>query len=274
MIITMTEMWHNRLTGIALIVVALAVTGCGRRAIDRNRPAGMAFDSIVVDTVAMLTADKNSPRCIIKLNVKTAKGEHAALINDSILRSGILTPDYLSLSTMKMTPKHAVDSFLTMYIKDYKRFYTQVYRQENNKEYAQLAYNLTTHVRGGKDGVTLYIAELDNAYGGQSTQYTIVKNIDERTGHLLRLSDVFVPGYEEALGEAILERLCEMTGKDKETLKEDRYFAAGHVYATENFLLEDHCITFVYVTGEIADREKGEIRIDVYYSDIKGILKN
>ena len=266
-------MWHSKLVNIMLVVFTLVMASCGKRAVDKNRPAGIPFDSIVVDTVVPLAESKDAPRCIIKLNVKIAQGKNSTLINDSILRCGILMPDYLSLSTMRMTPQHAVDSFLTMYIKDYKEFYTQVFRQEDNKEYAMLSYNLNTRVRGGKDGITLYIAELDNTYGGQSTQFTIVKNIDERTGRLLKLSDVFVPGYESALGETIVKRLCEMFGKDEKTLMDERFFANGPVYATDNFLLEDNCITFVYVTGEIADREKGEIRVDIDYSDIDELMK-
>ena len=44
------------------------------------------------------------------------------------------------------------------------------------------------------------------------------------------------------------------------------------VYAPNNFKLGDRYITFIYMPSEIADREKGEIAVDVKYSAIKSLL--
>ena len=61
--------------------------------------------------------------------------------------------------------------------------------------------------------------------------------------------------------------------KTPEGLREAGFFVNIEAYAPNNFILGDKVITFVYVAGEIADRSKGEIQVEVKYSDVKDLLK-
>ena len=91
---------------------------------------------------------------------------------------------------------------------------------------------------------------------------------------LLGLDDVFVPGATKGLEEAITAKLVKQTdSKSIKGLHEAGFFVNSDVYPTGNFILGDKSITFVYVAGEIADREKGEIQVEVNYSDIKNLMK-
>ena len=58
-----------------------------------------------------------------------------------------------------------------------------------------------------------------------------------------------------------------------EELRAAGFFNGIDIYPTSNFLLGQNAITFVYVAGEIADREKGEIQVEVKYSKVKHLLK-
>ena len=61
--------------------------------------------------------------------------------------------------------------------------------------------------------------------------------------------------------------------KSVDALQQAGFFVNSTPYPTENFILKDNGITFVYVTGEIADRSKGEIQVEVKNSAIKPLFK-
>jgi hypothetical protein len=58
-----------------------------------------------------------------------------------------------------------------------------------------------------------------------------------------------------------------------EQLQASEMFVNTPPYATGNFILDDNSITFVYVAGEIASKEKGEIRVELKNSAINNLLK-
>lgn len=262
----------RQFTAIMFLILVTALTCC-KDSNHTQHPSGIEFDSIAIDTVATLTSDMNAPQCILKLDIKIAKGEHARQINDSLIRSGILVPDYLSLTTMSLSPKEAVDSFVKRYINEYREFYTPIFQKETNKAYGQQFFEVTTKTQGGKEGITNYIANISIISGEQNTEYTLVKNIDERSGKILSLSDILDDGSESAVGAVILKQLGKQEDKSTDDLLQEGFFASRDAYPSHNFLLNENSITFIYISGEIANRLKGEIHVDVEYSDLKKWLK-
>ena len=102
---------------------------------------------------------------------------------------------------------------------------------------------------------------------------TIVKNINAETGKILKLSDVFVPGYEQGLEDLIVEKLCKQYEvKDLKGLQEKGLFVGIDPYVTENFILDDGEITFIYCDSEIAPHAMGEIKVELDEKDMKHIL--
>ena len=259
-------------TWVILLALAITLSNC-KDHVKTRRQAGLEFDSISIDTAITLTGDKNAPICALKLDLKMAKGSHADQINDSLLRSGLLVPDYLSLSNMKLTPKEAIDSFITCYFNDYREFYAPIYQKEANKAYGQQLFEVTTSVQGGKEGVTNYIANISIISGEQHTEYTLVKNIEEKSGRLLTLNDIFIKGHDKEIGETILKALANQEGMDTEELLGEGFFASGDAYPSKNFILDDDGITFIYISGEIANRLKGEIQVFVKYSKLHKWMK-
>lgn len=71
----------------AFIIAALS--SCGGQSKGSSDADSLVFDSIVVDTVAMLNGDNDSVRCEIKMNIMYAVGANADAVNDSIMNSGI-----------------------------------------------------------------------------------------------------------------------------------------------------------------------------------------
>ena len=103
---------------------------------------------------------------------------------------------------------------------------------------------------------------------------TIVKNIELKSGRILKPEDFFVAGYEQPLTELIIEELCKKEGvASLKELQGNGIFADIEPYATDNFIVGDGDMTFIYVDSEIAPHEKGEITIKLTDSQLNQLLK-
>lgn len=235
---------------------------------------GMEFDSIVVDTVAALGKSDGAPKCHVRLNIQYAKGEKAQRFNDTLMRSGILAPDYFSLSNEKLSVKTMIDSFVCRYVSDYLRDYGTLYRADTeHADSYRCDFIVNTSTQNGGDGLLNYVANLYTYGGGaHGIRQTIVKNFDTKTGHLLSLGDVFID--DAVLKDLIVEKLIKKF--DVETfdeLREKFVFADGQVYVPDNFILTDDNVTFIYCEDEIAPHEMGEIRVEFDRDDLKSYMR-
>ncbi|MBR5687591.1 MAG: DUF3298 domain-containing protein [Prevotella sp.] len=249
----------RKLPGI-IVVLMLLLVGCGGK--KTLADYDLSFDSIVVDTVVALNKNANSPKCIIHLNLKTIIGPNSEMINDSVLRGGVLPADYLSLTNEKIAPRTAVDSFIKRYITDYRTFYGKVYEEEPTEGTATLSYSVDTEIRIEKDGIVNYIAHITNKAGAEETVFTLVLNIDAETGQTIHLWNLYDAEELDELGKDLARQLAkDLSLSDTIALREQGYFVHTDFYAPENYLISDEGVTFIYVPGEITVREKGEVRI-------------
>lgn len=254
----------------------LSLLACGNDNKNTANIDGLAFDSVVVDTTASLTKEKGSPQCHVRLNVQYAKGENERKINQTILHSSTVLPDYFFIGHKAMDIPTATKTFVNRLVEDYIQDYGKLYRQdkEHSASY-NYDYVVNTSTRNGDDGILIYEARIYTFGGGPyGTNQTVVQNINVKTGEPVKLSNIFVPGYEKTLEEIILDKVLErFKAKDIEALRKQYIFADGRVYASENFMLDKDKITFIYCESEIAPHETGEIRIEVKKSEMKDILK-
>ncbi len=264
-----------------ITLLSVILTGVISSCVGENKKGSHAvkgnditFDSVVVDTVAFLLDKKDSPYCSLRISMQYAKGKNADAINNSILRCGILAPDYFSLTDRKLDIKHAVDSFVTTYIADYKESYGDIYKQEPENKSLNTSYNITAKANVEKEGLIAYTADIVRFDGGMhDIEQTIVRNIDIATGKVLMLKDVFVKGSERRLSEAIVKQLAEDKNMEGiEELNKQFIFAGIEPYASENFILGEDDITFIYCSDEIAPHALGEIRVVIPYNDVKELM--
>jgi hypothetical protein len=113
-------------------------------------------------------------------------------------------------------------------------------------------------------------------YGGgeHSVTSTIAKNIEVNTGKVITAADVFAEGFEQPLADLIVKKLCKL--QDVKTLKELQekgFFVDIEPYASDNFILGDGEITFIYVDSEIAPHEAGEIRVTLNDDELESVVK-
>jgi hypothetical protein len=258
-------------------MTALLIMGCGGKKSSTAKIKGIEMDSVKADSVLALEENPNSPTCKISISMQYVKGDNANKINNAIIRSGLLIPEYFSLSDEKMTMKQAVDSFISTYMRDYKTEYGKLYREDKgHPEAFNCEYSVRTCSQSKVKNVLTYIAEVYTFGGGaHGISQTIVKNFDVKSGRLLSLNDFFRDGYEEDLKDIITEKIAKKFGvKDLDALASEKsIFADKHVYVPNNFIPADDKITFIYCSDEIAPHSFGEIRIDIDKSDIKRLLK-
>lgn len=259
----------------AILTTIILLTGsCKHQSVVEK--LGLQFDTIHIESTTQLVDSGVSPHCQVNIDLIVVKGDEYRQLTDSLLRSGVLQPDYLSLTSRSFTPREALDTFVIRYATDYREFYGGLLTEdatEADSACLSLTYQLTTEIEEGRDDVLCHISHVSRSEGDLTTSYTVVNNMDMAKRKLLHLDDVFVPGYQNGLNEAILKSLEAKTGiQGLNNLRQAGYFVSTDVYAPNNIKLGDDYITFIYMPSEIADREKGEVAVDVKYSAIKRLL--
>lgn len=248
--------------------VVLLFCSCGNSESDV-----LKFERIKVEREAALAAGNDAPSCKVLLEVDYAKGDNAETdkaVNEALQQH--------LFDMQGLTMQQAADSFATQYVRDYKGTLTALYEQDKNdtskKAWYEYHYTIDTKTQGGRDGVVNYLINLDYQEGGaHGIKQLLVLNFDEQSGKLLTLSDVFVPGYETRLKELLLEKLMDLAdAKTLDELKAKDYLYSMDMFSSENFVLNDDEITFIYNPYEIAPYEKGMTEISVTYSEVKEIL--
>lgn len=243
----------------------------------RMHADGIEIDSIVKDTVVSLGNEVGASTCELSLNIKYLKGEKKAQeINDTLIRNGLLTPDYLSLTDEKLSVKQAVDSFINRFLADYINEYGKMYRKDKDHATSyNYKYQVKTSVESNREHIITYIASIYIHGGGtHGINQTIAMNFNTESGKRQKITDIFVPGYDEKLKNAIIEQLCDDRNCNNiDDLRSMSIFSGIDVYVPDNFIIDKNNITFIYCEDEIAYHDMGEIRITIPLSDIKDIIK-
>lgn len=233
---------------ISLFFAAFLMVGCGGKS--EVKPLGQTFDSIVIDTTATL---EKGDVCKIHLKLHLFKGQHAAALNDSLLRMGILQPDYMALSYEPLTPRTALPAFVRRLVEEQAAVFKRIRNREPDTQPLRYELSCETKVLAGADDGIVYIAQTRTADStGEPLEWTVVRNIAPN-GHWLQLDEAFDEKERERLPGEILTQLADDLQLDDTTaVRKAGYFMGINAYATDNFMLFDDCVRFVYAPGEIA----------------------
>lgn len=266
------------ISSIFAVAAVTAVCSCnGKSDSTRTGSDSLTFDSIKVDTTMSLTEDTAGPRCHIKLSLTYAKGTNADMINDSIIRSGVLSPDFLSITDRHIGVSEAVDSFVTRYLSDYRKFYGELYEADkSNSPSYYCEYQVSSRINQDNPDYYTYLADVYSYMGGaHGSSFVLARNISVKNNRIVTLKDLFVPGYEKRLNAEIIKSLCDKNDvKDLAGLiKKTTIFDGIDVYASDNFIIGKKSITFIYSPDEIACHAVGEIRVEVDNDDIEELFK-
>nr|MBP7472501.1 DUF3298 domain-containing protein [Prevotella sp.] len=258
-----------------IAILLSAFTACSTKGKEKTTD-DICFDTIKVDSTIHLTDNPKSPTSEISISLLYSKGKHSKEINNAIIKSGVLMPDYMPSSYSKLPIQTVVDSFIYKAFNEYKTDFKEIYLQDpigggnlNN------AYKVTTNVTCEKEGYLNYLASIYYYGGGaHGSSLTTSLNFDKMSGKLITLNDLFAPGYKETLNAIIKKCMMKKYKVSKWVdLTNQGIFSFGKVYAPDNFIISDKSITFIYCDDEIAPHCVGEIRLTINNDDLKVILK-
>lgn len=250
------------------IVLACLCVGCGKDS--GLRELDLSTDSIVTDTVICLKKT-GEPKATLHLNWKYITDEQYANINKVLTETGLLPVGRAdSLPCTPANMQHIINASVRQYAKDYLTTVRQILDQEpDNPQQLNWTYAVDTQLKRGKDDNIVLLATVELYEGGENAvTYTVARNIQRKTCRILKLNDIFTQEQISKLTDDIVSELKSMEGCfSLESLQEEGYFQGIEPYATENFILTDNTITFIYIPGEIAPAEKGEIKVIVKYAE-------
>lgn len=259
------------------VVTLLLTASCGSKEVN-----GIRFEKAKAEKEVMLAEGSDAPSCKVLLEVvyaQESEGNNTAVtaINNAI------EEQLLGMQGLKM--QQAVDSFATQYTRDYRKNLAEMYEQdkEDAEKHAWYEYHYTvsTEVQHtacealGDKVVAVVLANLDYFEGGaHGIQQQLVMNFDSETGKRLTLQDFFVPGFEHQLSELLLEKLMDQQEvKTLDELKAKDFLYTMDMFPSENFIVNDDGLTFIYNPYEIAPYDKGRTEIKISFDEAEGIMK-
>lgn len=236
-------------------IIIFFISSCGHKS---SAPKKLDIPTAVVsvDTIARLS---DVIQCHVHVDFTYLKENKYAAVNDSLLRMGLLQPDYFSINNNKLTPRTAILFFVRQYIKDYMVIAQLVHQREKDKSQLNGELTIKTELRAALDNYITALSHIAiNNGNGELTKYTIVRNFDPKSGKLITLQEQFGKDYKEKLTKEIIERIADREKLEKDDiagLQAKGYFIGIDPYPADNFILTDDSIVFIYTPGEISQKE-------------------
>ena len=267
---------------VSLLVLLLAASGfffsCGN---NLNKNAGaLEFDSIQVNETNHLFGDTAQPACNLTISF-----EYAARSSDNKLKDSLNTY-FLSAcfgdKYMMMTPEEAVKRYAEKYAADYRKDLEPMYKKDKeDKEDGASMEAWYSYYKGIESHVQLYVKHLlvyridYNEYtgGAHGIYMSTFLNMDLRTLAPIRLDDLFVSDYKEALTDLLWNQLmADNKATTRQELEDMGYATTGDLEPTENFYLGKEGITFYYNVYDIAPYVMGAVKITLPYEMLQHLL--
>lgn len=201
-------------------------------------------------------------------------------VNDSVVNNNISQAiAYTLFESTSTSIETACNKFIAQRKKEYKELYSEFLN--NNKEGIPTVwfynyYNANSEIAKGYKGYINYIIMWEEFTGGvHPYSYYTVLNFNPETGEEVVLSDILKDGYDEPLTEILINNLARQQQVENiEGLREKGYFYSDNdMFISNNFILEEEKIIFIYNKYEIAPYAFGDIMINVTYEELKDLLK-
>ena len=173
----------------------------------------------------------------------------------------------------------ACESFIAQRKKEYLELLPEYINSKENDMPAVWFYNYciaNSEVEKGYKGYINYTIMWEEFSGGMHPYsfYTVL-NFNPETGEEIVLSDILKENYEEPLTQILINNLAkQLQVEDIEGIKEKGYlYRDNEMFISNNFILDNEKIVFIYNKYEIAPYAFGDIMINVTYDELKDLLK-
>lgn len=266
---------RNLISTLTSLLLLLVITSCGGSNNDTAASsAEFEMNTFSADTTCMLFEGRKGPSCDVSYKIKYATGKDASFINDIIARSIFPESDSLDI-------EEASHREMLKITDNYKTTLKGVTRKSINEGIfpeAMARYNrsLNTHYSIVKGSILVYTASVqEKTYGAtDSLVNRFTFNISLKDRNLITHDDIFVQGHKDRLTKKIVEKLsAQYNASGIGSLSKKGIFSDGIPYASDNIIISDDAITFVYNPFEIAGRHHGIIEVMIPADEVKDIMK-
>lgn len=263
---------------IILSISILLFSRCDR--MNKNTGA-LVFDSIQVNKTAHLFGDTAKPACNLEINFTYPIKSSDDLLKDSLnayFIAACFGDKYIGLQ-----PDEAVNQYVQSYISEYRQDLEPMYAEdekdkEKDKSTIGSWYSYYKSIYGNvqlyEKSLLVYVVNYQEYTGGAHGMHLdSFLNIDLSTMRPLRLDDLFVGDYNEALTDLIWNQLMvdnEVT--THEALEDLGYGSTGEITPTENFYLDHDGINFHYNVYEIAPYSMGTSTVTIPFEMMAHLL--
>lgn len=266
-----------------MMLLSTWLGGCGLMEKYDDSP----YKHIFKEEEAHLTEDASSPFCDFSVDYTylDEEGDSIATLINRTIQGEFLGNDYASL-----TPEEAVDSFMNVYIRDYRKETGELYQVDRAKgtsdeeipAWYNQTYSLVTFIEEGHGGTINVSANVFIDTGGAHPhQWSQWLNFDFESGKLLTKDDVFLASAKVDIERMLLDHLMLMQAeiypdeslKTLEDLQQKGFLQMTNMYIPDNFLLHKEGVSFLFNRYDIAPYSAGEIVIEIPYEEIGYCLK-
>lgn len=267
---------HSVILFVILLATSCFFFSCNN--IVNQHTGNFIFDSIQVNQKAHLFGDTTKPACNITINFTYATKASDEQMKDSVNKY------FLSMSFgdkyMEMTPEAVPNKYAESYIENYRKDLEPMYIQESVEDSASIGgwysyyKGIEGHVQQYQGNLLVYRVDYNEYTGGAHGVYmTSYLNLRLDTLTPIRLDDLFVPTYKDALTDLLWNQLmADNQVTTHEELEDMGYTSTGELAPTENFFLSSDGITFHYNIYEIAPYVMGAIQIKLPYDAVRHLL--
>ena len=181
-----------------------------------------------------------------------------AIVNDSVTELGLHPSEMLlaGIAEYKSTLETQISDWGIDNMDHFNALSSRVEVVWNDKERLGLRFFTYTYTGG--------------AHGNYGSEYLNLNLI--RGGEIIRLQDVFLPGFEPAVTRELKLAARKQYGTSPNEVMTEPFYEEN-LEPTENFLLTDKGILFNYVPYEIAAYAIGEIRVFVPFAKLGDVLQ-
>ena len=248
---------------VSLLAIILSVSSFLFSCHDKmNKNTGaLQFDSIQVNETAHLFNDTAKPACNIIINFAYPVKSSDDMLKDSLnsyFISACFGDKYIGEK-----PEEVVKQYTENYISEYRRDLEPMYTEDEKKEKedessigARYSYykGIESHVQLYDKDLLVYRIDYNEYTGGAHGIYMATYlNMDLTLMRPLRLDDIFVGDYKDALTDLIWNQLmADNKVNTHEALEDMGYASTGDIAPTENFYLSKEGVLFYYNVYEIS----------------------
>ena len=267
-------------------IACITLTSCKQPAvITKSEITSLQLDT----TIFLKTQTQDSPNCHITIDYmylkpSSDKDSLSHRINQTLQRFTFGT-DYQNTTPeglMSQIQSHYANSYRKELLPYYEADIKSGIKKEEMPPWYNHEYMITSELKLSRDSIYNYaVNKYEFTGGAHPNTYATWTNINANTGKELKRTDVFVEGSEKEIIKLIELHLLADVNRRLETdtitslqgLWDNGILLNVDLYVSNNFLITDEGVKFLYNRYDIAPYVVGDFQLNIPYAEIENLMK-